>query len=349
MLYKVNNNTHIGMILVNTLGLPQTTMALMAGAGRHSISRYVNTHKFSPLPQEQKKTMRYSLDDVRSILMGLFTNQFQVKENVLSFYNFKGGTGKTSLCYQVSTHLALYGFNVLVIDADPQAHLTTSLQMSTNGNESTLFDIMYGTTNIKDAIKPVFPGLDCIPSNLSLTKIETFLNSLPKREERVKMLLNDLKKEYDYIIFDTNPSISHLNRNIMTFTDLLNIVCETQPYSLNGMKILMEDNKTFYDSMQISPPKYLIIPNKYEDRASSSAEAMTALRQYYGEYLIADFAIRKSEDINASAKYRLPLAFFAKSNSNALADVIELIHDLIKMTCTTLKDKQLALTDVKVA
>ncbi len=99
-----------------------------------------------------------------------------------------------------------------------------------------------------------------------------------------------------------------------------------KPYSLNGLKLLLEDLEKFYMHMKINPKDINIIPNKYEDRASSSAEAMTALRDFYGRYIKEDFAIRKSEDINISAKLGKPLALFAKKNSIALEDVVELLH-----------------------
>ena len=57
---------------------------------------------------------------------------------------------------------------------------------------------------------------------------------------------------------------------------------------------------------------------------------MTALREYYRNYIKEDYAIRRSEDINTAAKLGKPLALFAKKNSNALADIIELIHFLLK-------------------
>jgi chromosome partitioning protein len=313
-------------------GITQRTMASMAKVVPSTINRYILSNHFQPLPVSGIRNLRYSVDDSRKIISDLYRKNYTVTHPTLSFYNFKGGVGKTSMCYQISTHLAMMGYNVLAVDTDPQGHLSTSFGFNNSDSYFTLYDAIEEQIAIKDVIKPVFPGLDCIPSNLSLTRIEMALNMMPRREERVKIVLESVRDKYDYIIFDTNPTISNLNRNVITCSDLINVVCETQPYSLNGLKLLLEDIHKFYHFMKIEASKILIIPNKYEDRMSSSAEAMTALREYYADLMKTDFAIRKSEEINTSAKMAIPLAFFSKVNSNALEDIIELLHHILKLT-----------------
>lgn len=178
----------------------------------------------------------------------------------------------------------------------------------------------------------IYSGLDCIPSNLSLTRLETELTNVPRREERLRIELESLEKEYDFIFIDTNPTISLLNRNVITYVDTLNIVCETQPYSLNGLRLLMEDLKQFFHYMELENKVLNIIPNKYEDRSTNSCEAMAVLKKYYSEYLKEDFAVRRSEDMVTSSKLGEPLAFFAKKNSNALKDIIDLIYYMITIS-----------------
>lgn len=332
------------MINYGKYGATQKLMAKMAGNLNNStISRWVNKLNLEPLGKitdKSIKNIRYSIEDVRNLLKQVTFSEMVPPNKVLSFYNFKGGTGKTSICYQVASHLALMGFNILVIDADPQAHLSTSYGFENHHDRPTLYDIINGTIDIDQAIVKVYPGLDCIPSNLALTRLEVTLNDFPKREERIKIALESFKEKYDFIVFDTNPTISLLNRNILVFSDLLCIVCETQPYSLNGLKLLMEDMGRFYKNMQIDMPQILIVPNKYEDRSSSSAEAMTALRQYYLQYMVPDFAVRRSEDINTSAKTSLPLAFFARTNSIAFEDVIDLTHAVLSKVGTKVNNDE---------
>ena len=129
-----------------------------------------------------------------------------------------------------------------------------------------------------------------------------------------------------------NPSISLLNWNVITYSDIIHIVTETQPYSINSISLLIEQLENYYNAMDLKPRKLHIIPNKYEDRASSSAESMMLLKTYYEPYLKPDFAIRKSEEINTGAKLGKPLPYFAKKNSVAFKDIWELSKHIVEIS-----------------
>lgn len=323
------------MIDLEKDGLVQRTIAALNNVSPTTVSRFISSNNYEPIDTTVSKNQRFSISDSRDILnkMGNNDNQKILKKN-FAFYNFKGGVGKTSICFQLASHTALMGYKVLVIDADPQAHLSTSFGFSSENNYLTLYDILMREENFANVKKEIFEGFDCIPSNLSLTRLEDDLSKSENKSLKMKSCFIKIEEKYDFIFIDTNPTISLLNRNIVMFSDVINIVCETQPYSLNGLKLLLEDLDKFYLHMRVTKRDINIIPNKYEDRTSSSAEAMTALRDFYGEYIKPDFAIRKSEDINISAKLGKPLALFAKKNSIALEDIIELLHYYLKKYTT---------------
>jgi chromosome partitioning protein len=235
------------------------------------------------------------------------------------------------------------GFRVLVVDADPQGHLSTSFGFDSTQDHLTLYDVISEGRSLGEVIQNVYEGLDCVPANLSLTRIEVILNQMAKREEQITLNFKDYHDLYDFVLFDTNPTISHLNRNIITYADQVDIVCETQPYSLNGLSLLLDDIEKFYNSIRMKKADILVIPNKYEDRMATSGEAMSALRAHYMKLMKPDFAIRKSEDINISAKNGLPLAFFAKINSNALADIIEMVHYILSLSTIHKKKNEVSI------
>ena len=315
------------MIDLDKDGLVQRTMARLCNVSPTTISRYVTANNLKPMDRSVSKNQRFSIESSRVIVRNVADlKREKILKKKFVFYNFKGGVGKTSLCFQISSHMALMGYNVLVIDADPQAHLSTSFGFSSDNNYLTLYDLLIREESFQNVKRTIFKGFDCIPSNLSLTRLEDDLAKLENKPMKLTSCFEDIEKNYDFIFVDTNPTISLLNRNVVMFSDVINVVCETQPYSLNGLKLLLEDLDKFYMHMKIEPKDINIIPNKYEDRASSSAEAMTALRDYYGAHIKKDFAIRKSEDINISAKLGKPLALFAKKNSIALEDIVELLH-----------------------
>lgn len=281
---------------------------------------------------------RYELENVRKIANMLFANSKRpIKQKTNVFYNFKGGTGKTSLCYQVATHLALMGFDVLALDLDPQAHLSLAMQIPEDYSGPTIYDVMINGHDLEDSLTSIFPGLDLLPANISMTRIEVPLSTKTKREEKLAQILNPLKSKYDYIIIDTNPTISTLNLNALFASDRINIVCETQPFSLAGLRILVSEISHFFREMTKTDPNYCIIPNKYEIKTAISQEVLGLLRTEYSDKVIGS-VVRKSEEFNTASKIKSPISFFCRSRSVAFEDVMDLIHELIDQTASKKSD-----------
>ena len=310
-------------------GITQKILSDLMALSPPTINKMFGAESLQPLDGTASRNIRYKIKDIRKITKKILGKKYKKESKVLSFYNFKGGVGKTTMCFEVATHLAFMGYEVLVVDTDPQAHLSTALSFDTSYEYPTLYDIIVKDLSPKDCIVNIYDGLDCLPSNLSLTRLEAELDSLPRREERVSISLKSLKKEYDFIIFDCNPTISRLNMNIINFSDILPIIVETQLFAINGLKMLMQDLKKFCSRMLIDLPKVVVIPNKYEERTVSSGEAMSLIRKYYANYAIPDFAIRMSEELKTSTKLNMPLALFCRSNSIAFEDIVEMIRYLL--------------------
>lgn len=307
-------------------GLTLKFMSMLANVNHSSISRFViDTSK--EFRGGQKRNFRYSYKETRRILTRYVAerNNIDTNKKIHAFYNFKGGTGKTSLCYQAALHLALCGYKILLIDADPQSHLTMTLGITNNYDLPTLYDGIVNNMSLDNIVINLVEGIDLIPCNLSLTNIEVRLNEMLKKEEVLKRYIDPIKDRYDFIIFDCNPSISNLNRNILNVSNVLDVVCETHPYSMLGMKVLFEDLDRFYTVMGMVKPEIIIIPNKYEDRSNLSGEAIAVLHKYYSEYVKPNFAVRKSEEFPKSARDKLPISYFCKSNSNAFEDITDLV------------------------
>lgn len=313
---------------------PQSLLPTLTGAIPSTVSRLIAGHDYPHISRYGVKRKRYSFATTQKICYQLMTKGLVPEKKIQVFFNFKGGTGKTSLCHQISVFFALVGFKVLVIDCDPQAHLSYSLGFNEQEDNKTLYDVIVNGVPIQSVIKPVYTNFDCIPSNLSLTRLETPLNQKPNRERVFSKMIEPLKEKYDFIFIDTNPTISTVNRNVTLAADVLNIVCETQPYSLKGLEMLVEEIKSFSQAME-EEINYRIIPNKYESKTATSQEAIGTLRRDYREHVM-DSVVRKCEDLNISAKKRKPLLAFCSKSSVAFEDLCDLGREMLKDSTTKL-------------
>lgn len=304
----------------------QSMLTKIANISASAVSRLSSKLDLKGVKLGERK--KYSFEESRIVLKEAIGKEYVVDEQVQVFFNFKGGTGKTSLCHQISIHMSLLGFKVLAIDCDPQSHLTYALGLPEEEEKLTLYDIIVNKLPIKEAIRNIYPGVDVVPADLSLTRLELPLSQATNREKILKKIIDPLKNNYDFILLDTNPTISTLNQNATYCADVVNIVCETQPFSLKGLEMLVRELEDFSIAMD-KKIKYKIIPNKYEAKTATSQEVLGSLRHDYKD-IVMESIVRKCEDINISAKKRLPVCAFCKKSSIAFEDICDLSLAILK-------------------
>lgn len=134
--------------------------------------------------------------------------------NSIAVTNQKGGVGKTTTTAALGAILAEQGWNVLLVDLDPQASLTQMLGMEANGKcvAEVLGGASEGTLALKDIIQPIRDGLSLAPSHLRLSASELGLVQRWGRETLLKSALDSLTG-YDVVLIDCPPSIGMLTAN----------------------------------------------------------------------------------------------------------------------------------------
>jgi chromosome partitioning protein len=155
---------------------------------------------------------------------------------VLSISNHKGGVGKTTSAINIGAGLNKLGKNVLLIDLDPQANLSQSLGLI--NPEKTIYGALKGEYKLIPIV--VRKGFDIIPSTLDLSGAEIELSSEPGREYILKELIDDVRKDYDYIIIDSPPSLGLLTINSFTAADEIIIPLQAQFLAMQGLAKLVE-------------------------------------------------------------------------------------------------------------
>lgn len=310
----------------NEYSFSQKIISKLSNVAASTVSRSIKDWGVESISPENSKIKKYSLQDTRGIIQKILPESM-VTHKIHTFYNMKGGTGKTSVCAQISSHLAILGYKVLVIDCDPQAHMTSILGFPEGEDYMTIYDTIVNNVPMSEAIVNVMPGLDVILSNLSLSRVEVPLSQKNRREEKLLGAIEEVKNAYDFIVLDTNPSFSNLNLNALYCADQIYLICETAPFSLYGLRVMLKETIAFFEEMN-KPLNYKILANKYESKTTTAQEVLGYLRANYKDNVM-DSIVRKCEDINIASKECRPLATFCKPNSVAFEDIMDLLHEFL--------------------
>ena len=170
-----------------------------------------------------------------------------MRSRIFAVANQKGGVGKTTTTINLAASLALGDQAVLVVDMDPQGNLTSGVGRKGNyAAAGTVYEALTAesTPSVDDYIvSTCVSGLSLLPADRNLTGAEIELVSLDRREQRLRLLLNQVRGRFDYILVDTPPSLGLLTLNTLVAADgvIIPVVCEYFPLEgLAALKAIIE-------------------------------------------------------------------------------------------------------------
>lgn len=208
---------------------------------------------------------------------------------IITFGTLKGGVGKTMLCFNIGGILSQLGYRVLVIDSDLQGNLTNNM-----GIDRTQPDLLttYDVYNLEEAqpepdqlvIKsPIdrLPLLDMIAGSIFLHKSELKIASVAGREQILSNYLSDHKAffdQYDYILIDTNPSMSIVNQNAFLASDAILLVSDVSMNAIEGAQLFIALWEEARKRLRREDNIKGFIVNDFDSRNKLSADYLEYLR-----------------------------------------------------------------------
>lgn len=162
---------------------------------------------------------------------------------IIAVANQKGGVGKTTTSVNLAACLGVLEKKILLIDADPQSNATSSFGV--NGNSYGTYQCIEHKIIAKKCIqKSSSPNVDIMPATLDLVAAELELVDKDAREFMLKNALEEIKKNYDYIIIDCAPSLGLITINALTAANSVIVPIQCEYFALEGLGKLMNTIKS---------------------------------------------------------------------------------------------------------
>jgi len=204
--------------------------------------------------------------------------------NTLTVVSGGAGEGKSTTVFNLSVIFAQNDARVLLIDADlrrPSVHKILGVSNSVG-----LTNVLLGKTKLEDAIQTTpQKGLDVLPSGKLPSSAMGILNS-----PQMKELVEDVRKRYDFVFFDSPPIMGVSDASILT--------------SMMDMTLLVIQYRKYPQAMTIRARQMI---DKVGGRLlgvvmNNISISQDAYYYYYGGYHYSHYSMDDGQGVEETAK-----------------------------------------------
>ena len=218
----------------------------------------------------------------------------------IAVMNQKGGVGKTTTTLNLSAAIHRNGGNPIMIDMDPQAHLSSIQSPLSIDNAKTLWNFYDNKKPLSELITEWQSVGKLISSDKELIKVETKFGNGPSIVFRLRDGLNDLESVYKDadILMDCPPSVGVLTLNAIFAADLVIIPISSDFLSINGAKKIEHTLKALERVIKRRVNRLYLL-TKYDKRRLMSSQVFNIAKTYFGDD-VCDVVINENVELAKS-------------------------------------------------
>ena len=237
------------------------------------------------------------------------------RSEIAAFLNHKGGVGKTTSVVNLGAGLSIMGNRVLIVDLDPQGHLTNFLGIDHGAIDKTIYGVLLGEVHPRDAIisktmnarmlidgKESRLSLSVIPSMIDLAEAEMVLSNRPDREFLLRRAIGRIADDYDYVLFDCSPSLGLLSLNALAAARKVFIPVQTEYLALSSLESLLSKIELVMTGLNLDLVIGGLIATRYDSRKVLSRAVVETLRERFGA-LFLETVIRENIALAESPRF----------------------------------------------
>jgi chromosome partitioning protein len=253
---------------------------------------------------------------------------------VITLANQKGGVGKTTSAINIAASLAVLEFKTLLIDADPQANATSGVGYDPKTIKTSIYECLVGEVKAKDIVlETETPNLYLLPSHLDLVGAEIELINQPNREKIFKGILDELRKDYDYIIIDCSPSLGLITVNALTGSDSVLIPVQCEYFALEGLGKLLNTIKIVQSRLNPKLEIEGILLTMYDPRLRLSNQVVEEIRRHF-ENIVYETIIHRNTRLGEAPSFGKP-AIMYDAESRGSINYMNLVREMLQRNNAT--------------
>jgi len=168
----------------------------------------------------------------------------------IALVNQKGGVGKTTTTVNLGAALAQLEQRVLLIDLDPQSHLTMHMGIDPDTLDKSVYDLLTDEqTSALEIAQQVQENVVVLPAEVNLAGVEPELASMAATGQAQRVLANKCaplladahgERMFDYVLIDCPPSLGLLTINALALAREVIVPLQAHFLALQGLSKLLE-------------------------------------------------------------------------------------------------------------
>ncbi len=270
---------------------------------------------------------------------------------IIAVMNQKGGVGKTTTTVNLGAALAELGRNVLLIDLDPQAHLSITYGVETTDETVTLYNVLLDERSILEAAVKLDDRIAVVPGSIDLAAAELELAGVEGRETVLKRRIESAQHDFDYVLIDCPPSLGVLTVNALVMASEVIIPMQPQFLALQGVGKLIETVEMVRAGLNPALKVSGIVLTMWDGQARLSNEVVADLQAFlegardqetsYTSARLFSTRIRRNIKLAEAPSFGKTVIRYEPS-SNGAADYRSLAREVDAMTPRPARNKAAA-------